>query len=109
LGDCQTVQNSQYVVVAGVPIALLGLLMYLSVIGLGIARLRRSNWESSLTMVAFTLVLAGALYAAYLTYLELVVIGTICEWCATSAVLTVFILIAEGFELSHILLSSPVE
>ncbi len=61
LGDCQTVQNSQYAVVAGVPIALLGLLMYLSVIGLGIARLRRSTWESSLTMIAFTLVLARSM------------------------------------------------
>jgi uncharacterized membrane protein len=109
LGDCQTVQNSEYAVVAGVPIALLGLLMYLSVIGIGIARHRLSAWESQLTVTAFTLVLAGALYAAYLTYLEVAVIRTICEWCVTSALLTVGILIAEGIGLSRILLRSPAE
>ena len=47
-------------------------------------------------MTAFTLVLAGAFYAAYLTYLEVAVIHAICEWCVTSALLTVGILLAEG-------------
>ncbi len=96
LGDCQTVQNSKYAEIGGIPIALLGLGMYLSVIGLGVLRRLRPERLPLLTQTAFTLVLAGAFYAAYLTYLEVAVIHAICEWCVSSALLTVGILLAEG-------------
>ncbi len=96
LGDCQTVQNSKYAEIVGIPVALLGLGMYLSVVGLGVLRRLRPERLPLLTMTAFTLVLAGAFYAAYLTYLEVAVIHAICEWCVTSALLTVGILLAEG-------------
>lgn len=96
LGDCQTVQNSKYADIVGIPVALLGLGMYLSVIGLGVLRRLRPERLPLLTMTAFTLVLAGAFYAAYLTYLEVAVLHAICEWCVTSALLTVGILLAEG-------------
>ena len=96
LGDCQTVQNSKYAEIVGIPVALLGLGMYLSVVGLGVLRRLRPERLPLLTMTAFTLVLAGAFYAAYLTYLEVAVIHAMCEWCVTSALLTVGILLAEG-------------
>lgn len=96
LGDCQTVQNSKYAEIVGIPVALLGLGMYLSVVGLGVLRRLRPERLPLLTMTAFTLVLAGAFYAAYLTYLEVAVLHAICEWCVTSALLTVGILLAEG-------------
>lgn len=96
LGDCHTVQNSRYAEIGGIPVALLGLGMYLSVIGLGVLRWLRPERVPLLTMTAFTLVLAGVFYAAYLTYLEVAVIHAICQWCVTSALLTVGILLAEG-------------
>lgn len=96
VGDCDTVQTSRYAMVGGIPIAIFGLLMYLSVIALGILRSLRPEWFSLATMASFALVLAGTLYAAYLTYLEIAVIDAICQWCVTSAILTVGILLAEG-------------
>ena len=40
VGDCKTVQESRYAELWGVPIALLGLGMYLAILGLGIVRQR---------------------------------------------------------------------
>lgn len=96
LGDCQSVQNSKYAEIGGIPVALLGLGMYLSVIALGVLRRLRPERTPLLTQTAFTLVLAGAFYAAYLTYLEVAVLHAICEWCVSSALLTLGILLAEG-------------
>jgi len=103
VGDCKTVQNSPYAEIAGIPISILGMGMYLAVIGLGFLRRTRPAWASTATMAAFALVLSGAVYAAYLTYLEIAVIEAICQWCVTSAVLTLGILVAEGVLLWRIL------
>lgn len=96
IGDCATVQNSKYAEIGGIPIAILGLGMYLGVIGLGILRRVRHDWFSTATMGVFAIVLAGTMYAAYLTYLEIAVIKAICQWCVVSALLTVGILVVEG-------------
>src|SRR5262249_40873136 len=103
VGDCETVRQSRYAEVAGVPIALLGLLMYLSVVALGLLRWHRPNLQPTATMAAFAIALAGTLYAAYLTYVEIWVIDAICQWCVTSAILTLGILIAEGVPVWHTL------
>jgi uncharacterized membrane protein len=96
VGDCKTVQQSEYSELWGVPVALFGLGMYLTLLALGIIRWRRPELHDRATLTAFAMALAGALYAAYLTYLELFVIDAVCQWCVVSAILTVVILIAEG-------------
>ena len=96
VGDCKTVQESEYAELWGIPIAIFGLGMYLAVLGLGAARWRRPERHGIFTLAAFALALSGALYAAYLTYLELFVIDAICQWCVASAILTVVILAAEA-------------
>lgn len=96
IGSCHTVQNSPYAVIAGIPISILGLGMYLAVIGLGLLRRTRTDWSQPATMASFAAVLAGTIYAGYLTYLELFVIKAICQWCVISAILTVGLLVTEG-------------
>lgn len=96
IGDCHTVQASKYAEIGGVPIAILGLLMYVAIAGLGVARFRLPGAVDRLTFLAFALALAGTAYAAYLTYLELAVIDAICQWCVVSALLTLAILVVEG-------------
>lgn len=103
VGNCHTVQTSKYAVIAGIPIAILGLGMYLAVIGLGLLRRMRAEWRMPATMAAFTIVLAGTLYAAYLTYLEIWVIHAICQWCVISAILTLGLLAVEGTGLYRLL------
>jgi len=102
IGDCQAVQNSPYAEIAGLPIALLGSGMYLALIGLNVARWRWPRSSDMLTTVAFGLALAGTLYAAYLTYLEIWVIRAICQWCVVSALLTAGILGVETYGLNRV-------
>jgi uncharacterized membrane protein len=99
IGDCHTVQQSKYAEIFGIPIAILGLGMYLTVLGLGIARWRKSEWHLVATTAVFAIALAGVLYSAYLTYVEIWVIDAICQWCVASACLTLGILLVEGFGL----------
>ncbi len=67
------------------PVALIGLLGYVSILGL---LLDRENENTRFAMMALTLV--GFAFSGYLTYRELFSIHAICEWCATSAaILTV--------------------
>jgi uncharacterized membrane protein len=47
-------------------------------------------------MAAFAIALAGAIFSAYLTYVELWVIDAVCQWCVASALLTVGVATAEG-------------
>jgi len=96
LGDCETVQTSRYAEIAGVPIALLGVFMYAVIALAGIARCWLPAEADRLTFAIFAIALAGAVYAAYLTYLEIAVIDAICQWCVVSALLTLGILLLEG-------------
>ncbi len=82
---CQTVQQSEYAKLAGVPIALLGGLLYAGLLTSSAAWAMRGLWWWGFG--AWFLALAGTVYSAYLTYLEVEVIEAICFWCVTSAVL----------------------
>ena len=95
-GGCHTVQSSSYAVVAGIPIAILGLGMYISLLLLTCVRFKRAEWIAPATYAAFAIALAGVAYAIYLTYVELFVIDAICQWCVSSAVITTLICIVEG-------------
>jgi uncharacterized membrane protein len=80
--SCIKVQSSVYAKLAGVPVALIGLLGYIGILG---SLLVRESENSRLATMAFTLVGFG--FSAYLTYRELFSIHAICEWCASSAVI----------------------
>ena len=87
-GGCQAVQASRFATVAGVPVALLGLGLYLAILLLALWRGAGGHVPAeALTLAIFGLALAGLLYSAYLTYLEVFVIGAICPWCVASALL----------------------
>ena len=100
LGDCETVQGSEYAEAAGVPVAALGLAMYAAIFALAAASLLLSpvlaSW-SSLSLLGIAL--AGALYSAYLTWLEIGVIHAICVWCVASAITVIAILVIGGIAL----------
>ena len=101
-GGCETVQASRYSAVAGVPVALLGLLAYLGLLGVTIWRVYAGLATPIGVMLAlFGLALAGVLYSGYLTYLELFVIHAICPWCASSAAIMAAIFVLACWELSQ--------
>jgi uncharacterized membrane protein len=80
-GGCETVQASRYAKLGGVPVALLGLLGYIGILGTLAIR-------SELGRIAgFGIALIGFGFSMYLTYRELFTIKAICQWCVSSAVL----------------------
>lgn len=86
VGDCGYVNSSEYAAVGGVPVSALGALLYLGMAVTAVAwlRFKAVDW---LPIAYWGMALAGAGYAAYLTYVELAVLQAICVWCVTSAVL----------------------
>ena len=79
---CETVQHSAYADLAGVPVALMGLIGYITILGLLFAP-QNDNTRTALVFV----VLVGFGFSMYLTYRELFTIDAICEWCVSSAVI----------------------
>jgi uncharacterized membrane protein len=88
--SCTKVQTSVYSKLAGVPVALMGLIGYIAILASLLAR------ESETTRFAtLALTVAGFGFSAYLTYRELFSIHAVCEWCASSAVImTILVLLA---------------
>jgi uncharacterized membrane protein len=79
-GGCETVQESSYAEIAGVPVALLGVLAYAAVLGL-------IAWDSPTARLgAAALALTGLLFSAYLLVLQLFVIEALCGWCVVNDV-----------------------
>lgn len=96
VGGCHTVQKSPYAELEGVPVALLGLGMFVVLTGLLFVRRARPVWGDSITLATFGLVLAGAVFAIYLTYLELFVIHAVCQWCVLTAIIIWLLTLSEG-------------
>lgn len=89
-GGCEAVQTSRYSEILGLPVAALGLIAYAVLLLSAV-----SSGERAVFLGLFV-ALVGVLFSAYLTYLELFVIGAVCQWCVASAVLMVASLILAG-------------
>lgn len=78
---CGKVQASPYAQLAGVPVALLGVLGYAAIL-----TALASDGERARSAAAF-LALGGWGFSAWLTYVEVVRLEAICTWCVASALL----------------------
>lgn len=95
IGDCESVNNSIYSEIGGIPIALIGAVAYFVIFLLLLLEKRFRAQSMYLRFSVFGLSLAGTLYSGYLTYLEIAVIRAICPFCALSAI-TIFVLLIMG-------------
>jgi uncharacterized membrane protein len=83
-GGCETVQNSRYSKVAGVPVALLGLLAYAGIFVTGLLRTELAR------AIGAAIAVSGLVFALYLVYVQNSKIHAWCQWClASDAVLAV--------------------
>lgn len=80
---CEQVTTSGYSTLMRVPVALLGSLYYLSALGVLIWFMKSGN-ERLLRHFRY-LSIIGLVASAYFVYLQVVVIGAICQWCMVSA------------------------
>jgi uncharacterized membrane protein len=88
VGDCNTVNQSEYAMLFGViPVAALGLASYVAIIlAWSVTRLGSNTAADWAKLALLVLCVIGTLFSVYLTFLEPFVIGATCAWCLTSAV-----------------------
>jgi len=79
---CAQVQKSAYSELAGIPVALIGAVGYLLIVG----SLLASDGERG-RFATMALTLGGFAFSAYLTYREVFTLHKICEDCVASAVI----------------------
>ena len=89
VGDCNTVQQSEYAHLFGIlPIGVLGLLGYVAIVAAWlVGRLNRPPLSLYADLTLLTMTIFGLIFSIYLTFLEPFVIGATCAWCLTSAFL----------------------
>jgi uncharacterized membrane protein len=92
-GGCEAVANSSHSHVAGVNIAVFGIVGYaaLFLTAFVVSDLARFS--------GFALALGGFGYSVYLTYLEIFKIEAICQWCVASAVLMTILFLLNATRL----------
>ncbi len=73
--DCGVVNHSSYSMVAGIPVAIIGIAGYLGLLWLGLARQR-----AVLTIAA----VAGLVFSLYLAHVERDILGVWCLYCVIS-------------------------
>lgn len=119
--DCGKVLRSEYATIGAIPISLFGLVFYSTIFGLAAVRLALGSipqtqqdkmWEilqkivypknlsfrQWLLLVQLILTAAGLLSSAYLVYIQLGIIQSICLYCMISAVNTVILFGASVYE-----------
>ena len=92
-GGCARVQASEQSELAGIPVALLGLLAYVTLVVTNVLR-----GELALTAATLT-ALVGAGFSIYLTVESITVIEATCQWCLASLALMVSLAIVCSWRL----------
>ena len=77
-GGCEQVQDSAYAEVAGVPVALLGLLAYLAILATSFSSLELARAAGA------AIALGGLAFSTYLVYVQIALIDALCQWCVAS-------------------------
>ena len=90
-GGCEKVQKSKYAELAGVPVALLGLVAYCTVLATTLVRGLAAAFASVLVA------LVGVAFSGYLLWAQLVPIGALCQWClGNDVVITIVAVLCVG-------------
>jgi uncharacterized membrane protein len=88
---------------AGIEVALIGVLGYAGLLGLSLAALQPAlagrRWPAGLLAALAGI---GVLFTGYLTYLELFVIKAICRWCVASGFIILAIFTAALLDLRRL-------
>ncbi len=105
VGDCEAVNASIYSEIGGVPVAALGLAMYLLIGVLVWLEAHRPELSEWLQLLVFGLALVGLIFSGWLTYVEIAILQAICPYCVVSAMLifAIFALSVIGLVRDHLL------
>jgi uncharacterized membrane protein len=80
-GGCETVQKSSYATVAGIPVAVLGLVGYSAILATAflVGDVARAAGAA--------LALGGFAFSMFLLYAQLALIDAVCDWCVANDVI----------------------
>jgi uncharacterized membrane protein len=98
IGSCESVQNSEYANIFGIPMGVLGLLGYGAILVTWLMGRKLAPRGGGWRWLPWAIALFGVLFSLRLTALEPFVIGATCLWCLGSAVsitITLWLLSAE--------------
>jgi len=95
-GGCQTVSESPYAIIAGVPVAVFGIIGYLALLVMLVLELRGGKFfKKNATLLTFGMAVLGFVFTLYLVYLEIFVIKALCPFCLTSQItMTILFILA---------------
>ena len=81
LHGCETVAQSEYSRIGGIPVAVFGVVLSLILLTLAIAWWRSNLY--GLLLAHYGLSLAGVIFEIYFLYLQIFVIHAVCVWCTS--------------------------
>lgn len=94
--NCDVVNRSAYSKIAGIPVAFVGLLAYLLMMGLAVFQREKAETPALLLLLSS----AGLVFSVYLTYVEAEILRTWCVLCLTSLLAIGLISLFSGLRLS---------
>jgi uncharacterized membrane protein len=107
VSGCETVQSSEYAMLGPIPVAVLGVIGAVVMLGLAIARRLRPDLIYQTTVALFGIALLSVIFLLYLTYLEIWVIEAICQWCVSFLIVMLIWLGVETYRLWQDLFAVP--
>ncbi len=97
---CDAVLSSRYAQMWGVPISLLGLLLYAVLTGMGFWLWReRGERQRRIVLGTYAAALSGTIFTGYLYFLEIFELHVFCTWCIASSIVMVSILVLSTIDL----------
>ena len=92
-GDCSTVNASRFSEVNGIPVAVIGVIGYLAILGVHLFENRSPFMRKNATLLIFGMALTGFIFTVWLVYIEIAVLKALCPFCVTSQVAMTLIFI----------------
>ena len=83
---CSIVNASGYSSVRGIPVAVVGVLGYLSILAVLYLERKPGFFQTNGMMVQFAITLTGFLFTVWLVYVEVALIKAYCPFCITSQI-----------------------
>ncbi len=94
-GDCSTVNASRYSEVNGIPVAVFGILGYMSILGVHFFENRNRFFKQNSALMIFGMALTGFIFTVWLVYVEVAILKAFCPFCVTSqTAMTIIFMIA---------------
>jgi uncharacterized membrane protein len=92
-GGCEQVQESEYAKLAGIPVAVLGLVAYAALLVTALVP------GPVAAAAGAGIALAGVAFSAWLLYAQLALIDALCQWCVANDVVIALAAIAAVWRL----------